>query len=122
MRLLSVLLLALLTVGCGAGRGSTNLNSHPVLASTAVPSVSALTPSTAPVNSVPFTMTVNGTNFGTDALVFWNDVPQHTTFVSRNQLVVDISDVDLSFAGLARVFVRTAGLNSNTVNFNVNPQ
>lgn len=122
MRLLSVLVLALSIVGCGAGRGSTNLNSHPVLASTAVPSVSALTPSAAPVNTVPFTMTVNGTNFGTDSIVFWNDAPQHTTFVSRNQLVVAITDVDLSFAGLARVFVQSAGLKSNTVNFNVTPQ
>lgn len=122
MRVLSALLLALFTVGCGAGRGSTNVNSHPVLASTAVPFVSALTPNTAAVNTVPFTMTVNGTNFGTDALVFWNDVPQHTTFVSKNQLVVAVTDLDLSFAGLARVVVQSAGLKSNTVTFNVNPQ
>jgi hypothetical protein len=122
MRVLSVLLLAVLIVGCGAGRGSANLNAHPILASTAVSSISTLTPNAAPVNAAPFTMTVNGTNFGTDAVVFWNDVPQHTTFVSKNQLVMTVTDVDLSSAGMARVFVQSAGLKSNTVTFNVSPQ
>src|SRR5690348_8914291 len=118
MRLLCLLLLAVLAMGCGAGR-VTGLNSHAVLASTAVPSIVALSPGSAPVNSVPFTMTVNGTNFGTDALVFWNGLPQQTRFVSPNQLVVAITATDLSFAGQANIFVQTAGVNSNTVPFDV---
>ena len=64
-------------------------------------------------------MTINGTNFGTDALVFWNGVPQHTTFVSRNQLMVDVTVTDMSFAGQAKLYVQTAGRNSNTVTFDV---
>jgi IPT/TIG domain len=118
MRLTAIFLLALLATGCGAGR-VTGLNSHPILASTAVPSIKVLVPNNAPVNSVPFTMTVNGNNFGTDAVVFWNNTPHRTFFVSPHQLVVPITDTDLSFAGQANVFVQTAGTNSNTVTFDV---
>lgn len=121
MRLACVLLLAVLGAGCGAGSGS-HFNSHPVVASTIIPTISVLTPNSAPVNSAPFTMTINGTGFGTDAVVFWNAVPQHTTFVSANQLVVALTDADLSFTGPAHVFVQSAGTNSNTVEFNVSPQ
>lgn len=86
------------------------------------PSIAALVPSSVPVNSVPFTMTVNGANFGTDAIVLWNGVPQHTTFLSASQLLVAVTDVDLMFVGLTHVFVRTGGMNSNTLDFDVAPQ
>ncbi len=33
-----------------------------------------------------------------------------------------VTDTDLTFAGLIRVFVRTGGMNSNTVDFDVTPQ
>jgi hypothetical protein len=121
MRLVCVLLLAVLGAGCGAGSG-THFTSRPVVATTTFPTISVLNPNSAPVNSVPFFMTINGSNFGTDAVVFWNGVPQRTTFVSGNQLVVAITDSDLSFTGLAHVFVQSAGMNSNTVDFNVSPQ
>jgi hypothetical protein len=121
MRLVCVLLLAALGAGCGRGSG-THFTSHPVVSSTTFPTISVLSPNSATVNSTPFIMTINGSNFGTDAVVFWNGVPQHTTFVSPNQLIVNVTDTDLSFAGLAHVFVQSAGMNSNTVDFNVNTQ
>ena len=86
------------------------------------PSLAALAPISVPVNTVPFTMTVTGNNFGTDAIVFWNGTAQHTTFVTSNQLLVAVTDADLMFAGLIHVFVRTGGMNSNTVDFDVAPQ
>jgi hypothetical protein len=81
-----------------------------------------LSPGTVPVNSVPFTMTVNGTNFGTDAVVFWNDVPQSTRFVNPKQLLVAVTETDLMQFGLAHVYVRTGGGNSNTLDFDVSAQ
>jgi hypothetical protein len=86
------------------------------------PSIAALTPNSAPVNSVPFTMTVNGQNFGTDATVFWNGTAVFTTFVSSGQVLADLTSTNLMFAGPAHVYVRTGGLNSNTVDFNVTGQ
>ena len=121
MRLVCVLLLAALGAGCGRGSG-THSPLHPVVASTTFPTISILSPNSAPVNSTPFIMTINGSNFGTDAVVFWNGVPQRTTFVSANQLIAAVTDTDLSFTGLAHVFVQSAGVNSNTVDFNVSPQ
>ena len=120
MRLACVLLIVLL-VGCGSGSGNRNQDLHLGFA-VSPPSIAALVPSSVPVNSVPFTMTINGNNFGTDAVVFWNGTAQHTTFITSSQLMVAVTDTDLMFVGLAHVFVRTAGMNSNTVDFDVTPQ
>jgi hypothetical protein len=79
-------------------------------------------PNSVPVNSVPFTTTVNGAHFGFDALVFWNDIPQSTRFINSQQLQVALTEDDLMQFGLAHVFVRTGGLNSNTVGFDVTAQ
>jgi len=86
------------------------------------PAVTTLEPNTVPVNSSPFVMTVNGNNFGRDAVVFWNDVPQRTVFVSGTQLQVFVTVEDLMTFGFTQVFVQTAGLTSNTVDFNVSAQ
>jgi len=86
------------------------------------PALMELSPSAVPVNSVPFTMTVNGANFGADAVVFWNDIPQSTRLLSSKQLLVAITDTDLMQFRLAHVFVRTGGLNSNTLDFDVTAQ
>lgn len=118
MRLLGVLLASLLMIGCGSGHRSSDPGAH-FGAGFFAPQITQLTPDSSPVNSPPFTMTVNGANFGADALVFWNGNPQSTPFVSGNQLTTTVTDNDLMFGGVAHVYVRTSGLNSNTVDFNV---
>jgi IPT/TIG domain len=114
MRLTGLLLAILFTAGCGAGDPKTMFST-----SFSPPALMELSPNTAPVNSPPFTITVNGANFTADAVVFWNGVPQSTRFLSSSQLLVTLTDTDLMTFGLIQVFVRTAGLNSNTVDFNV---
>jgi IPT/TIG domain len=121
MRLACVLLMSLLTLACGAGSGAPSRGLHAAFAFTP-PAIAALSPNSQPVNSAPFAMTVTGTNFGTDAVVFWNGNPQQTMFVSSTQLLVAITDTDLLFTGLVHVFVRSGGMNSNTVDFDVAPQ
>jgi len=86
------------------------------------PSITMLTPGSVPVNSVPFTMTINGTNFLTDAVVFWQGSPQSTLYITSNQLMVKVTDADLMFMGMVPVYVRTGGQNSNTVDFEVTAQ
>ena len=119
MRFTGLPLAILLTVGCGTGvhDPSTKFGT-----SFFPPALTALTPSTVPVNSVPFTLTVSGANFGADAVVFWNDIPQNTRFMSSKQLQVLLTDADLMQFGLAHVFVRTGGQNSNTISFDVTAQ
>ena len=121
MQFISVLLVSLLTIGCGAGSG--NHDPQGLKTSTfSPPSITELVPSSVPVNSVPFAVTINGTNFLTDATVFWNGTPVITTFVTPNQLVASLEATDLMNVGLTRVYVRTGGLNSNTVDFDVTGQ
>jgi IPT/TIG domain len=121
MRLISLLLLTCFGIGCGAGTGTPGSTPH-FGSGFSPPSVSALTPNSSPANSAPFTITIDGNNFGADAVVFWNGAAQHTTFVNPTQLLVTVTSVDLMFVGITHVFVRTGGFNSNTLDFNVTPQ
>jgi len=67
-------------------------------------------------------MTINGTNFLPDAVVFWQGTPQSTLYITSNQLMVKVTDADLMFMGMVPVYVRTGGQNSNTVDFEVTAQ
>lgn len=119
MRFTGLSLAILLTVGCGAGDG----NPHTMFGTGFTPpALMQLSPRSVPVNSVPFTLIVNGANFGPDAVVFWNELPQSTRFLSSQQLQVAVTEDDLMQFGLAHIFVRTGGLNSNTVDFDVTAQ
>lgn len=115
-----VLLASLLTLGCG--NASTGKDPHFLVGISAPPSITQLSPDSSPVNSVPFTMTINGANFGPDAVVFWNGTPMSTRYLMPNQLVASVTDTDLLFTGLVHVYVRTGGQNSNTVDFDVTAQ
>jgi len=119
MRFAGLILASLLALGCGTGSGH-----DPQFKGSAVspPSITQLVPNNVPVNSVPFFLTVNGTNFLTDAIVVWNGTTLNTTFMSSKQLVALLETTDLQNVGLIRVYVRTGGLNSNTVDFDVSAQ
>ena len=119
MRYCVLLLISLFCIGCG----SPSANHDPLRVSMfAPPAITTLTPNSVPVNSVPFTMTVNGSNLGTDAVVFWNGSPLSTRFVTSSQVFAQLQPTNLQFAGLVPVYVRTGGLNSNTVDFKVTIQ
>ncbi len=65
-------------------------------------------------------LTVNGSNFGTDAIVYWSSTVRTTTYVSATQVMATISASDIAMKATIPVYVRTNGQNSNTVNFMVN--
>ncbi|HYL13195.1 MAG TPA: IPT/TIG domain-containing protein [Terriglobales bacterium] len=118
MRRTTVLFLALLMLGCGYG--SRNYNAG-MMGGSAAPAIAqnGLTPSSAMHGGMGFTLTVNGSNFGTDAVVYWNGMPQGSMYVTGNQLTAAITAADIMNAGMIPVYVRTGGQNSNTVNFTV---
>jgi IPT/TIG domain len=113
---LSICCLTLLTAACGAPAATKATFTTAITGPLAIRS---LTPNSAPTNSVPFTMIVNGANFDTNAQAFWNNVPQSTLFVNGSQLQVSVTAADMSFPGSAAVYVRSNGVNSNTVEFSV---
>jgi hypothetical protein len=117
--LLATLLLTLTFANCGSAAGN---DPFKTTAAFTPPSITTLSPNAVPVNSVAFTLGVTGANFGTDAIVFWHGTPRFTRFVSSTELLVNVTETDLSYFGQVPIYVRTQGQNSNTVEFSVTIQ
>jgi len=102
-KLLVLVSLAALTLACGYG--SKNYNTTP--AAGAVPAISQLSPNSMTAGAAAFTMTVNGSNFGTKAVVNWNGTAQtaNTTYVTGNQLMVVIPASMIANSGTVQVTV-----------------
>ncbi|HET7206478.1 MAG TPA: IPT/TIG domain-containing protein [Terriglobales bacterium] len=107
----------LLATGCGVGNG--RVPQKFVGSASFPPAVTMLAPANAPVGSPGFTLTVVGSNFGSDTVVFWNGNPVSTTIVNSKEVMAQISTTNLQDAGFVPIFVRTGGQNSNTINFDV---
>ena len=94
-----------LTVACGYSSKTT-----PPVAGT-MPTIAALSPSSATAGGAAFVLTVNGTNFGSKAVVNWNGVAQtaNTTYVSGSQLTVAVPAAAIATAGTITVTVTNPG-------------
>jgi IPT/TIG domain len=120
MKIASMILLTILTAGCGYKTASTPM--------TATPNIATLTPNNTAAGAPAFTLTVAGTAFGSASVVVFNGVLQPTTFVSATQVTAMIPGTAVANAGAIPVLVRvtTNGQygqvtqNSNPVDFTVN--
>jgi hypothetical protein len=104
LKLLGKTLLAALiatTVACGYSAKMT----APVAGT--MPAISQLSPDSATAGGAAFVLTVNGTNFGSKAVVNWNGVAQtaNTTYVSGSQLMVTIPASAIATSGTFAVTV-----------------
>lgn len=72
-----------------------------------MPAITQLSPDSANAGSGALTLTVNGSNFGTKAVVNWNGTAQTagTTYVSTNQLTVAVPASLIMTAGTASITV-----------------
>jgi Galactose oxidase, central domain len=86
--------------GCGS-RGAAPV--QPTVARAAT--ISSLSPSSAIAGGSQFTLTVNGANFVSGAVVAWNGNNRATTFVSSTQLSATILAGDIATPGTANVAV-----------------
>lgn len=86
MKLGIVLLLAAVCFSCG-GYG-TPMASAPQAG--VVPTIMELSPNNTTAGGAGLTLTVNGSSFGSGAVVKWNGADQTTTFVSANQITAAI--------------------------------
>ena len=102
----TVVLVGLLAVGlaCGYSKHSTT---PPAPGS--MPNISALAPNNTNAGSASFVMTVNGTNFNSNAAINWNGAAQTTSFVSANQLTATIPAASVATAGMVTVTVTNPG-------------
>ena len=87
MKIISVLWLTVLCVGCG-GYGSSTKVTPPQPG--AVPAIAQLAPNTVTAGAPGFTLTVNGSNFAGNSVVNWGSATPSTTFVTGKQLMTAI--------------------------------
>ena len=105
MKMILVLVLTLLWVGCG---GYSSPTAAPQQAG-AVPTISQLVPNTANSGDPGFTLTVNGSTFNSDAVINWNGSKQTTTHMAANQLTATIPASAIAAAGTIAVTVTNPG-------------
>ncbi|MFY9559466.1 MAG: IPT/TIG domain-containing protein [Terriglobales bacterium] len=105
--------LTLLTAGCG-GYGSNNMGGG-----AGAPNITSLTPNMANANDPAFTLTVNGSGFGTDSVVYWNGAALPSAYGTGTKVTAQVPAMDVMNAGMFPVYVRSGGKNSNMINFTV---
>jgi hypothetical protein len=93
-----------LTLGCGYSSKTTT----PVAGTT--PTIAQLNPTDATAGGAAFTLTVNGTNFNSNAVVNWNGSAQSgSKYVSGSQLTVSVPASAIMTAGTIQVTVTNPG-------------
>jgi hypothetical protein len=70
----------------------------------ATPSISSISPTSASAGAVGFVLTVNGSNFSSDAVVVWNGSALTTSFVNSSQLIAAISSTQTAQPDTALVY------------------
>jgi hypothetical protein len=83
------------------------------------PKLTELVPNDTPTGSPGFTLTVNGTGFGTSTAVFWNGSALATSYVTGNQITATVTAADVAASGNIPVYVRSGTTNSNMLTFAV---
>jgi hypothetical protein len=91
-----------------------------VLDEVACPAISSLNPTSAPVDSPSFTLTVNGSGFVSGSTVEWNGTPLATAYTSAAKLTATVTAGLLTSAGTASVtVVNPIGPASGAASFSV---
>lgn len=103
--------LVLVSAGCGYSRNYMNGNGNPHIAQ--------LTPGSATAGDAAFVLTVTGTGFATDSVVYWGMMPMTTTYASTTQVTADVTAADIANIGTVQVYVHSGGMNSNAVTFTI---
>jgi thermitase len=85
-----------------------------------LPTITSLSPSTVLVGGAGFTLTINGQFFASGAQVLWNGTLRATTFLSSQQVTINVSAADIQTPQVFTVAVRnTDGHVSAVVTFAV---
>jgi hypothetical protein len=110
------LLLAITLTAAGCGYSSHNYMNG---GGGGTPAITQLMPDSTPAGGPAFPLVINGTGFGTDAIVYWGTMTRTTTYNTTTQVTANITAADIMNAGTVQVYVHTAGANSNTMTFTI---
>jgi hypothetical protein len=102
----TVFLAALLALGMACGYSS---HATTPAAVGTMPNISALAPSSTTAGSTSVVLTVNGTNFNSNATINWAGAALTTTHVSGGQVMATIPDANVATAGTVAVTVTNPG-------------
>ena len=95
-------------------------NSNPATFTVIGPVINSLTPASASAGGPAFTLTVDGSDFASGAVVRWNGADRTTTFVNSGQLTAAITSGDIAAAGTPTVtVVNPGGVTSSGATFTV---
>jgi hypothetical protein len=115
MKLICVLLLTVVALGCGYG----SMHNYNTMTGTSV-QMSQLVPNAANAGTAGFMLTVNGSGFSSNSMVYWNSMALSTRFVSGNQLVAGVPASEVAMPATVQVYVNSNGMASNMMKFTVN--
>lgn len=105
---LSLMALLALGVACGGYNSKSTATTPP--SPGAMPAISALSPPSTTAGSTGVILTVNGSDFNSNAAINWKGTALTTTFVSASQVMATIPDADVATAGTAAVTVTNPGV------------
>jgi hypothetical protein len=126
MKTLNTIVLGFLiaaTIACGYSKNNSSMGGS------SMPAIAQLNPNSTTHGDPAFMLTVNGSNFATNAAVNWNGTAQMTTHVSAGQLTISVPATAVSNAGTVQISVTnpaTSGIygspaqTSNTMMFTIN--
>ncbi len=107
------------------GGGTSNVVTFTINPATSpVPSLTSLSPSSAAAGGPAFTLTLTGTNFVPESFAQWNGSNRTTTFLNSTQLTAAIPASDIATVGTAQVTVvnpLSGGGTSNALTFTIHP-
>jgi hypothetical protein len=104
MKLLFVVLLAAMAAGCGYSKPATT----PPAPGT-MPTIAQLVPGNVIAGSSQFTLEVDGTNFGSKAVVNFNNAAMTTSIVSSTKVTATIPASAIATSGTVPVTVTNPG-------------
>jgi len=105
MKPIYTLMLALVVaIGLGCGYSKNMMAAQPG----AMPSIVQLSPSSSSAGTA-FSLTVNGSNFSSNAVVNFGSTPINATFISGNQIMANIPATADMAAGMVKVTVTNPG-------------
>jgi len=116
MKLLTVLLLCAVAVGCGYG---SKMTTPP--APGAMPTITQLNPVGVVAGSQSFSLEVDGTNFNANAVINFNGVAETTAFSSGSKLTAMIPSTAIMSAGTVPVTVTNPGTPGGQYGGGTNP-
>ncbi|HXZ81054.1 MAG TPA: IPT/TIG domain-containing protein [Terriglobales bacterium] len=124
MKTICLLLLAMLAVGCSGYNSSMGSSTMSAVGAAQIMSIA---PTNATAGGSGFVLTVDGSGFASNSVVYFNNTAMTTMFVSGNQVQASIPAAQIVMAGVKPVYVLTVGgmynasnQASNMVNFMVN--